>query len=165
MMGRSSSIHLKLKKKPCIYNFLSATEKMAALGAICVMLTKNEFDICQLILVAELRVQNSTVLENMEPLLEAAANTVPDNANLNDHRRLLNTIRKACGTRVLSSGMNRMITGIGSTESAYYFVMGLAYNYGNKVKNNFKNSFGYFQESLRSGNTESYLYLGKQYVE
>lgn len=63
------------KKRRCIYNFLS-TEEVAALEAVSDKLEKIE---CDMIPVAEVKVQNSAMLEMVVPLEEAAAKIVPDN--------------------------------------------------------------------------------------
>lgn len=117
----------------------------------------------KMIPMAEVNVQNSAMLEMMVPFLEAAVRIVPE--NMKEHRRLLADVGQAYGTLVLSSEMNRMITGTGSTAAAYSFVMGFTYFLGRKVKKDFRRSIRYFHEAERSGNTESYLYLGKSYGE
>jgi len=145
------------------YNFLSATEKCAALEGIRVKLAKMETDIRMMIPMAGLTVQMAAMLEMMVPLLEAVATITPGNGNTEEHQRLLSNVRQAFGTQILSSELNRMITGTGSTTSAYYFVMGMTYYSGLKVKKDYKRSLGYFHEAVLHGNTESYLYLGIQY--
>ena len=65
----------------------------------------------------DLKVQNSAILEVMVPLLEATAR---NNEDMHVQRLLLANVRQAYRTQVLRSSLNRMITGTGSTESAYY---------------------------------------------
>lgn len=130
---------LKLKKKRrCIYNFLSATEEPASLAVIFANLKKIESNVRQMIPTAQQNVKVSTILEIIVPVLEAAARIVPDNEKLEEHQQLLSNIGKLYGTQVLCSSVNRMITGTGSTESAYNYAMGLMYFSGTKVKQDCK---------------------------
>lgn len=117
---------LKWKKKwRFLYNSYSATEKSAALETICDKLEKVEEDIRHMIPVAEVKVQNSAMLEVMASLLEAASSIIPGAENVQEHRQFLSKMRKAYGTQVLSSEMIRMITGTGSTG---YSISGPGYH-------------------------------------
>lgn len=104
-------------------------------------------------------------MEALVPLLEFLARSTPENGDAERKPALLNNARKAFGTQVLTSEMNGLITGTGSTESAYYFVMGLSYYKGGEVKQDYQRSLSNFHEALRCGSTEAYFYLGKHYGE
>lgn len=60
---------------------------------------------------AELKLQNSTMLEALVPLLEVAAKLTPENKDVEWKQVLLNHAREAFGTQVLTSEMHRLSTG------------------------------------------------------
>lgn len=70
------------EKRNCLFNLLSAAEKVAALLKICEKLVKIEADIRQMIPVAEVKMQNSAMVETMVPVLEAAARILLDDQNI-----------------------------------------------------------------------------------
>lgn len=84
-------------------------------------------DIGQMLPAAELNLKVSTLMEAMVPLLEAAAKITPENQDVGRKQELLTQVRQTIGTQILSTAMNGSSTRTGSTESSYYFVMGMKY--------------------------------------
>jgi len=108
----------KAVKKNRIHRFCSAPETATALGSIHGKLSRMETEMHLLITTLRSDVKVSVLLETFVPVLAAAEKILPYQDGFEENRRLLTDARKAFGTHVLSSRMNRLIAQ--TTESVYY---------------------------------------------
>lgn len=117
------SIHLVSMAVSAI-KFCTATESVAALEAVCNELSKMQLQMNQMIPTAQINGKLSTMTEAMRPLLEFVAEITPQKEHVARKQALPNHARHAFGTDILNYEMNGLITGTGSADSTYLFVVG-----------------------------------------
>lgn len=132
-----------LNKINKIHLFCSATETVAGLESIQGKLSQMETEVRLLINSVESNMKNSVVLEALGPVLAVAEKIVPDTAGFEENQQLLADARRAFGTHVLKSRLNRLISR--STESMYSFIMGKMFFAGIAVGEDFQKSASFFQ--------------------
>lgn len=150
-----------LEKRNKIYRFCSAPESPAVLESVYGKLSQMENQVQLLIVSVWSDVKVSVLLEAFEPVLTAAEQIIPRMTGLKGKQLLLADDRKAFGTHVLASRMNRLITR--STEKVYHLVMGKMFYDGIAVEVDYEKSASFFKCAIRYGNIEAYVCLGRQY--
>jgi len=147
-----------------IHKFFTATESVTALESICSKLSLMEMEMRLLIPAVQSNTKGSIVLDVLAPLLQVAKAAHPDHEELEDKQLLLKNARQAFGSTVLSSRMNRLVTGTASHASTFNLITGKMYYLGLNAEVDYSRSAFHFENAIQGGNTEAYLCLGKQYM-
>lgn len=146
-----------------IYLFCSAAETVAGLESICTKLAQMETEMRLLVTSVRTDVKTSVMLEAFIPVLAVVEEIIPHIDGLKEKKQLVTDARKAFGTQVLSSRMNRLVST--DTQSIYYTIIGKMFFEGMPVEVGFEKSPSFFQSAINCGSTEALYYLGWQYEE
>lgn len=125
---------------------------MEELRDICTKHESIERDLENAIPLAQLRVQNSMILEAF-PNLDASEET----------KLLLDNARKAFGTQTIGPQLDLLVSGSRSIEGIHYFIMAKMYLQGLKVEVDCEKSSMFFKFTISYRSRKAYAYLGRQY--
>lgn len=99
-------------------------------------------------------VKVSVLVATIEPLLDAAAEILPDNERLKDKKGLLADAQQTLCTYALSSKMRGLVSCTQNSESTSYLILGKMHFEGLTVKKDYEKSASSFYSASSCGSAE-----------